>query len=169
MNRQLVNILVFCMVLAGLMGCSQKQQASISAGGCDFKKAWLKPHDLPTEVPVDESLCDFHQFVVEHFIAETYWGSKPQFLDWMPVSGVFTSEGNVQKTPTPWRSQPKIPKDLCPNAPETAPVFSDLIYQAGREPRPLMDRKKNYVFYGVRMNKTQYDYTIECDLQADKT
>jgi hypothetical protein len=168
MNRQLLKVLVLCMVLAGLMGCSQEQQMSISAGGCAVDKAWLDPHTLPTEVPSEETLCQFHQFVMEHFLAETYWEPDPQFLDWMPVAGVFTPEGNVQENPTPWGSQPKIPKELCPNAPDTAPVFSDLVYQAGK-PRPLMDQAGNYVFYGVRVNKTQYDYTIECDLQTDKT
>lgn len=157
------------MVSAIFMSWGQGTQVSIASEDCVVDKAWFKPHALPTEVPAEETLCQFHQFVMQHFLAETFWKQKDQrFLSWMPVAGVFTPAGNVQKTPTPWGRQPKIPKDLCPNAPETAPVFSDLVYQAGK-PRPLMDQAGNYVFYGVRMNKTQYDYTIKCDLQTDKT
>jgi len=107
---------------------------------------------------------------MEHFVAETYWESSSEFLNWMPVYGVFTPEGNVQENPTPWGKQPEISKELCPEAGGTmAPVFSDLVHQASRGGPELIDQAGNYVFYGVRMNKTQYDYTIKCDLQADKT
>ncbi len=143
---------------------------------CSADSSWLTPHKLPTEVPGEQnpggtSLCQFHQFVTEYFLSETYWnggGSNPEFLSWMPVQGVFDDQGNVLSNPTPWGQQPKELKDICDLGGTPPPVITDLVNQAG-QPRPLIDQNNNYTFYDVRMNKTQYDYTIACDLQGNKT
>jgi hypothetical protein len=143
---------------------------------CSADSSWLSPHPLPSEVPGEgqpggPSLCQFHQFVTEYFLAETYWnggGSSPDFLNWMPVQGIFGDDGSVLPDPTPWGQQPKELKDICDLPGPTPPVITDLVNQAG-QPRPLIDQDNNYTFYDVRMNKTQYDFTVKCDLQANKT
>jgi hypothetical protein len=163
--------------LSLLLGSSNAWAQYPSTEFCVSNLSWLSPHPLPTEVPGEDtpdgaSLCQFHQFTTEYFLSETYWngeGSNPEFLNWMPAQGVFDSQGNVLANPTLWGQQPKELVDLCSGmSGATPPVISNLIKQAGSAD-PLIDQNNNYTFYEVRMNKTQYDFTIKCGLQGNKT
>ena len=164
-------------ILSLFLGSSNAWAQYPATQFCFTNPTWLIPHKLPSEVPGSSqpggpSLCQFHQFETEYFLAETYWngrGKNPDFLNWMPVQGVFGPGGNVLPNPTPWGNRPKELKEICPNMTGAMPpVVSDLVNQAG-QPRPLIDQNNNYTFYDVRMNQTQYDYTVACDLQKDKT
>lgn len=137
-----------------------------SRKGCAFKKGSTIPHTIPTEINggLNAQDCDFYDYSIDNFMSQVYWDGAPEVLDWMSVYGVFGNDGNVLKSPAEWGSVPEQALALCGDMGTATPppVITALINQAG-DPRPLLDQKENYTFYDVRMNRTLYDFFIDCD------
>jgi len=139
--------------------------------GCAFKKSSTIPHVIPTEINggLNAQDCDFYDYAIDNFLSQVYWHGAPDVLDWMSVYGVFDDSGNVLPSPTKWGEVPAQALNLCTDMEGTPPpVITGLINQAG-DPRPLLDQNKNYTFYDVRMNRTLYDFFIDCDFTDANT
>jgi len=160
--------LLFLTLITFLISCTSAPNPEIQAKGCKFDPAWLVPHEIPTEINngKDASDCDIYQYVVENFVAVTYWYDQPRFLGAMSVAGVFNDLSLVRVRPTAWGETQNYNLETCILGKEIPNVVSDLTNQAG-EPRPLIDIKGNYTFYDVRMNHTLYDFILECRLTPD--
>jgi len=160
--------IIFCFILSLLlMNCTTTQEGfskSEIVAGCSFNDDWLFPHIIPNEVPggLKASDCDFYQYSVENFLAETYEGNEPRFLDWMSVYGVFTKNENMKFIPTKWGETPIDSLGVCHLDTDIPKVITNLTNEAGN--RPLIDQVGNYTYYDVRMNKTLYNFILECRL-----
>lgn len=143
-------------------------QFNMDRSPCAFKEGWLIPHKISTQVKNGEQAtdCNFYQYAMENFIAQTEWYDQPEFLDFMSVSGVFDDRSFMRQDPTAWGKKPLYNLETCDLGGEMPDVVSDLVYQAGNSD-PLLDQNSNYTYYDVRMNKTLYDFLIECRLGPD--
>lgn len=140
---------------------------SPSTTACTADKTWLNSSTLPTEVAGDQTTCNFEQFMWQSMLALVQPSSANtnvlQFETWMPSYGVFVKSG----APTAWGQEPPNPCTTGP-ASTTAggkPIrfYSDIILQAGAD-APLMDLKREYVYYGMSVNKGAYDMLTGCQL-----
>ncbi len=162
----------------GLMACPAKtlidpaaprartSSVGAAAGTCPANVAWLSSSTLPSEVPGDQTMCNFEQFMWQSLLALVQpTPSDPntlQFETWMPSYGIFIQDG----TPTPWGQEPPTPCTGEPPATangKTRRFYSDIIKQAGAD-QPLIDLKGEFVYYGMSVNQSAYDMLTECQL-----
>lgn len=160
----------------GLMACPATPVIDTAAEGsvqqaatasCLADVAWLKSSTLPSEVPGNQSLCNFQQFMWQSMLALVQpSGSDPnklQFETWMPSYGIFIKDG----TPTPWGQEPPT---SCPTTPKSAAptgktprLYTDIIKQAGAD-QPLIDLQGEFVYYSMVVNQSVYNMITSCQL-----
>ncbi len=163
----------------GLVACSTKPVvdvekaaprmalAAVPSGACQADPAWLTNSTLPSEVPGNQAMCDFQQFMWQSMLALVQPASgnpnQLQFETWMPSYGIFIKDG----TPTPWGQEP--PTSCSTAAKRTAVsgktprLYSDITKQAGAD-QPLIDLKGEFVYYSMSVNQSAYDMLTSCQL-----
>lgn len=152
---------IFLFVLIFVNSCSTDKSLS-----CKFDPEWLDKKHISNEVPggLNATDCAFYQYSTQNFIKQLRGDSE--FLDWMSVYGVFNDKSRILAKPTEWGKQPQYLRDVCNFGLNMPLVVTDLIYQAGNA-NPLIDQDHNYTYYDARMNKTMYDFILDCHLMPD--
>ncbi|HEX8704941.1 MAG TPA: hypothetical protein VF815_39275, partial [Myxococcaceae bacterium] len=177
MSRKPLFLLALAFGALGLMACpanpvidpvqppARLPETSPGVGSCQANSAWLTSSTLPTEVS-GQAACNFQQFMWQSLLALVQPTSDPtklQFETWMPSYGIFIKDG----TPTPWGQEPPTScaptQKLATAAGKTPRVYSDITKQAGSD-QPLIDLKKEFVYYGMSVNKSAYDMLTGCQL-----
>ncbi|HEX5753090.1 MAG TPA: hypothetical protein VFZ09_43215 [Archangium sp.] len=142
-----------------------------AASSCPADPSWLTSSTLPGEVPGNQSICNFQQFMWQSMLALVQPASgdptRLQFETWMPSYGIFIKDG----TPTPWGQEPpnscsSIQKaaSIAGTTPSKPPrVYSDITKQAGAD-QPLIDLKGEFVYYGMSVNQSIYNMLTSCQL-----
>ncbi len=149
--------------------------ASAQTVECPFDPAWLTSNkELPKKVQTGYGTeCNFHRLVMQYFAYETR-GSSPEFLEWMPVQGVFGPDSQLLPTVVAWNHPEEAFQKISTDIPklEKNQIASNLTKQAGSG-HPLLDQSTdliNYTFYDVRMNETMYNFiTKDCKLYYNST
>lgn len=152
-----------------LVACSSASSAKMKsatpgADGCSADPAWLTSPTLPTELPLNPTICDFEKFMWQSMLAlvqpSTGDPSILNFETWMPSYGIFVKDG----VPTPWGQEPPNGCSNEPPGPGKQPrLYSDIILQAGAD-QPLMDPNGQLVYYGMSVDKSAYDMMTKCEL-----
>jgi hypothetical protein len=138
--------------------------ATARTGECLANPAWLTSSTLPTEVSGPENVCSFQQFMWQSMLALVQpTQTNPSILEfetWMPSYGIFVQDGE----PTPWGREPPTGCPTDSKGTDHPPrLYSDIILQAGAD-QPLMDLQKEYVYYGMSVNRSAYDMMTTCQL-----
>ncbi len=135
---------------------------------CPFNLEWMSKPELPQKVVLPNSgtpakdNCRFQQFMWQSFsyLVSPSAENKniPNFQNWMPSYGIFV--GAKQK-PAPWGTT--VTPEYCEAKAKDGFVYSDFTLQAGSE-QPLIDQQNQFVYYGVSVNQSAYDFITQCDL-----
>ncbi|HYO67480.1 MAG TPA: hypothetical protein VEU33_15500 [Archangium sp.] len=142
-------------------------RSEAGTGSCPADPAWLTSSTLPSEVPGNQTACNFEQFMWQSMLALVQPASgdpsRVQFETWMPSYGIFIKDG----TPTPCGQEPptscgSIQKASATTG-KTPRVYSDITKQAGSE-QPLIDLKGELVYYGMSVNQSEYTMLTACQL-----
>ncbi len=172
-------VLFMALCSLGLVACSAKSgteavqpsdrvaRVSAAASACAADSSWLTSSTLPSEVPGNQSSCNFQQFMWQSLLAlvqpVSSGSNMLQFETWMPSYGIFIKDG----TPTPWGQEPPTSCNIQPNLAitggKTPRLYTDIIKQAGAD-QPLMDPKGNFVYYGMSVNQSVYAMFTSCQL-----
>jgi hypothetical protein len=137
------------------------------ASSCVADPAWLNSSTLPSEVPGNQTSCNFQQFMWQSLLALVQPASgapsRLQFETWMPSYGIFIKDG----TPTPWGQEPPTScstvQKVSTTSGNTPRVYSDITKQAGAD-QPLIDLKGEFVYYGMSVNQSEYNMLTACQL-----
>jgi len=131
---------------------------------CLADAAWLHSSTLPIEVSNSTTACGFEQFMWQSLLAlvqpTTADPTILNFETWMPSYGIFVKDG----APTPWGQEP--PNACAAGSKATGKprrLYSDIIKQAGAD-QPLIDQKREFVYYGMSVNQSAYDMITACQL-----
>lgn len=140
-----------------------KTDTKVAATGCAADQAWITTPSLPTEIATPATNCAFQQFMWQSLLylvqpSKTQPGSI-ELETFMPSYGIFVG---AQASPTAWGDAAPHP---CtpPDGSSKAPLFSDIIKQAGAA-HPLLDKSGTPVFYAISINHAGYDMLTQCDL-----
>jgi hypothetical protein len=139
-------------------------QSAATTDACLADAAWLHSSTLPTEVSNPTSICSFEQFMWQSMLAlvqpTTADPAILNFETWMPSYGIFVKDG----APTAWGQEPP---NTCATGSKTTGkprrLYSDIIKQAGAD-QPLIDQKREFVYYGMSVNQSAYDMFTACQL-----
>ncbi|WP_299495706.1 hypothetical protein [uncultured Shewanella sp.] len=143
-----------------------------SSSNCAGSANWLTPNSsLPTSV-TDGDNCSFQQFAWQAFSYLLQMDSntkQPRFLSWMPTGDIFVGKG---QTPAPWSSQPKPDPMLCTQQRQAHPerlflsqkMLDNVLDKQAGSNFPLIDQSKQYVYYYIQVNETNYNFINQCDL-----
>ena len=164
-----IRISVGSICLLCLASCSSPTPNSVtqydlaSDSACQASASWISSPSLPGEVASPQNNCSFHQFMYQSFLyLMQVSGEKPEireFQTFIPSYGLFVGAG---QKPTPYGSVPK--PGYCSDG-SSAPghVYSNLMLQAGSH-KPLLDQRRNDVYYSIRVNEAAYDMISDCKL-----
>lgn len=144
------------------------ESSSYAAGSCTVDRSWIESPSIPSEVPGDQSICNFEQLAWQallFLVQPTAAGDVLQFESWMPHYGIFVG---ADRQPTAWGQHPPDPcnpaEDVAGKAIGSAPfVYSNLVKQAGSD-HALIAPDGNLAYYGLRVNEAAYNMLTRCDL-----
>jgi hypothetical protein len=172
MSTQRLRPSILVLGVSSIVGCSSAptppaktaQPVGTTMDSCAADAAWLTSSTLPTDVPGAKAACNFEQFMWQSMLALVQPSSTdPSILNfetWMPSYGIFVNDG----VPAPWGQEPSNACSPGPGGTGKQPrLYSDIILQAGAD-QPLMDPKREFVYYGMSVNQSAYDMITTCEL-----
>lgn len=185
-NQWLLILLVAGIGFTGGGGDGWTTTAFAAEPACKAEESWVKNPSLPSEVENgrEANNCDFHRFSWQSFLYGISDRSTKQisksgeptiFGDWMSDAGIFVPAG---KAPTLWGETPP-PPPTCKTTGEVKLILRqadrisgsaqieailEAVSAAPLVAQPRHGVGRQWVHFGIAVNKPMYDYLAKCDL-----